>query len=215
MAKPWMPYVVQQGDHVEKLAFLRGVTAEEVWSHPKNAELKAKRKSMHQLLPGDVLSLPDAPMDWLSLDQGTTNSYVARVPLKDFELIVRGKDGPLSGAPYVIAGLPHREGEPAPRGTTDGSGSVKFEAPVTTREVTVILPRHHIEYVMRIGDMDPHDEPSGAMQRLKNLGFLARDAHAGEDISRAIALFQLQVGLPVTGALDGATQPALDEMACP
>ena len=46
MSKNYEPHVVTQGDHVEKLAFLRGADAAEVWITPTNGALKAKRKSI-------------------------------------------------------------------------------------------------------------------------------------------------------------------------
>jgi hypothetical protein len=212
MADQWEPHVVTQGDHVEKLAFLRGASPDEVWNDARNAPLKAKRENMHQLSPGDVIYLPSAPVDWLPLSEGASNTFTARLPMKHVRLVIRGHDGrPVANAPYVVQGLALREGEAAPRGQTDASGALKLAVPITQREVTVVLPRHHVEYQLRIGDLDPKDTESGARQRLKNLGFLAPNAPPDGDISYSIAAFQRSVGLPITRHLDAATLDALHD----
>src|SRR5215813_7826422 len=41
------------------LAGARGLKWDTVWNHPKNAQLKAKRKDPNVLMPGDVVYLPD------------------------------------------------------------------------------------------------------------------------------------------------------------
>jgi hypothetical protein len=206
----WEPHAVQQGEHVEKLAFLHGVDAQSVWNHAKNTELKKKRPTMHQLLPGDVLYLPAAPEDWEPLSAGTSNTYERRLPLKDIELFIQGAAGPLRGARYVVTGLPLQKGEGPLRGTTGEHGDVKLKVPVTQREVTIKFPHERLEYALRIGDLDPHDEDSGARQRLKNLGFLADSATSDTDIAASIRAFQAAARIPVTGILDGATIEALD-----
>jgi hypothetical protein len=212
VTRKFEPHVVTQGEHVEKLAFLRGADAAEVWDHPANAALKGKRKSMHQLLAGDILHLPVGPMDGLPLEQGTRNRYRARVPVVDVRVSIRTREGPVAGAPYVIEGLPLREGEAPPSGKTGPEGEIHLRVPVVLREVSVRLPEQRVTYQVRVGDLDPAAEPSGAAQRLRNLGFLAAGASA-DDISSSVASFQRSVGLPVTGTLDEATRGRLEEAA--
>jgi hypothetical protein len=37
----WQVHVVRQGEYLRKLAYRFGVAPEELWDHPKNADLKA------------------------------------------------------------------------------------------------------------------------------------------------------------------------------
>jgi hypothetical protein len=73
-------YVVKQGDYLTKLAFTMGFTAADVWSDPKNADLKAARPDPDILAPGDVLYIPDANPEDLGVQGGTSSAYAAAVP---------------------------------------------------------------------------------------------------------------------------------------
>ncbi len=55
MAKQLLPHVVAQGEHLEKLAFLHGFDAREVWKDPKNDAIRALRKDPLVLRVGKSL----------------------------------------------------------------------------------------------------------------------------------------------------------------
>jgi hypothetical protein len=52
-------YTVRSGDCMSSLAFDRGFIWETLWNHPKNADLKSKRRDPNILLEGDVVWIPD------------------------------------------------------------------------------------------------------------------------------------------------------------
>ena len=203
------PYVVRQGDHVAKLAFIHGFDADEVWNDGKNAELKAKRRKPSIIHPGDVLYFPKAKREGLSFAKGTTNPYSVNIPKKTLRLVF--KDDRLGNARYSIQGL----GAPL-EGTTDGSGVLTAEIPVHVREVNVVFPAVHVDYEVLLGDLDPIDETTGVRKRLEHLGYRAptqgaseSDAEAEEADRAAIAAFQAAKSLEETGELDDATKAAL------
>lgn len=67
MSERMVPYVVRQGDYLLKLAQRYGFDAEEVWSHPRNEDLRKLRKDHHILAPGDIVYLPVKANEWLPI----------------------------------------------------------------------------------------------------------------------------------------------------
>jgi hypothetical protein len=216
---PLRPYVVRQGDYFTKLAHLMGFDADTVWNDPKNEELRRRRPHRDMLAPGDLLFVPDAPAAGPEIESGGTKRYKAAVPTVHLEVLLHDGQTPIADEPYVIEGLgPEQEGQ------TGGDGKIAFDAPVTTREVKVLLPRRRVVYPVHIGDLDPVEERSGVRQRLQHLGFygygLARamaqmDAPSEEAQAHwdraAIAAFQHAKNLEPTGEIDDATRLALSD----
>jgi len=205
------PYVIKQGDYLKKLAHRRGFVADEVWSDPKNAELKAKRKDPNQLVAGDVLYIPDDPPKKLPFVAKSDNQYVADVPKVKVKVALKVAGTVLKQEPYVVKGIGHDDEEKK----TDDDGNVEVEAPVHVREFVIYLPKRKQSCNLLIGGLDPIDVPSGVRMRLTHLGFYGAppaDGSAGRDENRlaaAIAAFQSANGIEATGEADEATQAAL------
>ena len=205
-----MPYVVKQGDHLAKLAFRYGFSATEVWDHPKNADLKARRVKSSVLYPGDLLFLPSARRKRIPVMMGTTNRYQARVPQEPLRL--HFDDRRLWDASYTLTGAGvEREGQ------TDGSGWLHELVAVHVREVTVVFPATAIQYRVRIGDLNPIDEASGVRQRLIHRGY--RRPLPGESPQQsqradraALIKFQADHGLSETGVVDSDTMAQLQNV---
>jgi uncharacterized protein involved in type VI secretion and phage assembly len=205
------PYVVRQGDFLTRLAFAHGFDADKVWNDGKNAELKDKRKNHNILYPGDVIYLPRAEREGAPLSKGTTNKYDVNVPKTTVSVVFVEGDKAVANEPYVIDGLGKRV-----EGSSDGAGTVTFEAPVHVREVVVTFPKRAVAYPIRIGHMDPIDEPAGIRKRLQQLGYYDDfDGEAGsaeeedERLSQAISAYQLAKNLEVTGTINQALKDAL------
>lgn len=209
MAKPWVPHVVHQGEHVRKLAYRYGVSAEAVWKHEKNQELARVRKNMDLLCPGDVLHLPSEPLPALSLDVGTANKFKAKVPTIQVKLRLDSPTRSLAGEPFEVHGV--SSGGAPLSGAVGEGGEVEFEVPVLVREVEVRLPEAGIFMPVMIGDLDPIHELSGVTQRLRNLGFLPPSGDVDEGrLSGALRAFQRAQNMDETGALDDATRRAIE-----
>ncbi|MEO7327731.1 MAG: type VI secretion system tip protein TssI/VgrG, partial [Minicystis sp.] len=153
---PLEPYVIRQGDYVEKLAFAHGFDAEKIWDDPKNADLKKKRKDPNQLLPGDILYFAKAVRDGETLKKATDNKYKAQVPKTKVTFTFKDAKGPFAGEAYFIEGLGAKV-----EGKADGAGVVIIEAPVHVREAKIVFTAKGLAFPLSIGDMDPIDEPSG------------------------------------------------------
>ncbi len=205
------PYVVRQGDYLASIAHALVFDPDEVWDHPKNADLKKLRPNPNMLCPGDLLFVPDQPRDPLPLSVGGANQFGATVPTATVALVFRTDGKPIAGEPFTVEGLPSEV-----TGTSDGDGKVKFDVPVTVREVRVVFAQKELAYVVRVGDLDPIEEHSGIRARLAHLGFfpwsLEEEAEGdapGAHDRLAISIFQRTKGLSVTGEIDDATRAAL------
>lgn len=207
-------HLVRQGDYLDRIAQQYGADADAVWDHPANRELRDRRASPNVLAPGDRLHIPPpearAP---IALRIGETNRFDARVPKVKVSFYVRGADGALADEPFVVEGVVG-----APRGTTSAEGLVEFEVSLQVREVLVVFPRLNREHPVRVGELDPLDEPTGLAQRLGHLGYLgrawesslARATATEEDAAlQALQAFQLDRGLRASGTADDETLAAL------
>lgn len=208
MAGPYVPYVVRPGDYLSKLAYTRGFDADEVWNHPKNAELKKTRKP-EVLCAGDVLYLPKNKPDGLSFSRRRVNRFVAKVPTSKFDMHFDDPAGKLKNAAftYEIDGV---EAD----GKTDGDGKATFDVPITAHEVHVVFPDVGFATTAKVGHLDPVDDPKGVRQRLKNKGYIkeppSEDEEREADLMKdALTKFQKDQKLPETGELDDATKGKL------
>lgn len=206
-----IPYVIRQGDYLRKLAFTKGFDADEVWAAPENAELKASRPNPDILCPGDILYVPEPKAEPLPLNVGGESTYTGDVPTVTVRIIFVEGSSPLANELFAVDGLP----EPF-SGTTTDDGCVMFEAPITLREASIVLPNRNLVYPVKIGDLDPSDEQSGVATRLAHLGcygwFAEMEGDFDEDLHKlAVATFQEMIGSESTGECDDKTLSALDE----
>lgn len=212
------PYVIKQGDYLTRIAHRLGFVPDEVWNDPKNQELKALRSDPDTLKSGDILFVPDVPKKRNPYSKETSNSYVATVPKLPVSLTLDHNGEPIADEKYIVRGLDEEL-----EGTTDGTGKVEFEIDVHVKEVVVELVDKKKSYRMLLGNLDPVDEPSGARQRLMQLGIYSATregedqyvAHSPKQLAAALRGFQMRQGIEATGELDEATINALrDAYGC-
>jgi hypothetical protein len=184
-----------------------------VWGHSKNEELRKARSSAFILRSGDVLHIPEpAPRRWLSVKVGAPNRFVVTLPKVKITVTFLSLGKPLASEPYTIQELPDLKGL-----TTDGSGTLTFDAPVSLEIATLEFTAHGLIQELRIGHLDPITSTSGVVQRLRNLGFLADTERLIDELddplaSQEIANFQAAHGCPVTGTLDDASRKKLSDV---
>ncbi len=206
------PYVIRQGDYLTRIAHRLGFHPSEVWNDPKNAELRALRSDPDTLKSGDILFVPDEPKKRNKYQKESENSYVATVPKLPVALTLDHLGEPVADEKFVVRGL-----DEALEGVTSSDGRVEFEVDVNVKEVVVELVDKGRSYRMLLGNLDPVDEPSGARQRLMQLGLYSATlegedqyvTHNERQLAAALAAFQRERGLESTGDLDAATVDAL------
>lgn len=201
------PYVVRQGDYIAKVAMLVGCGEDEIWSHEKNLALREGGRKMAILHPGDVLFVPETAAAPETVATEASNAFLATIPRTTITIACRKEGAPFARQKYEVR-MPD-----VMNGTADAQGVVTFDVPVTVREVTVTFPELREAFCVRIGDVDPCTEASGARARLAQLGYLPLDEEAQDDesLADAIARFQLQEDLAPTGWCDGETTARLIE----
>jgi len=204
-------HIVRPGDCVESIAAAVGCAWRDLWEHPRNASLRAKRENPNLLAPGDLVRLPAALFpSGRPITKGAAHAFEADVPstLLDVRFVERDDDGahPLAGVPYAVRALDVER-----RGTTTSDGRVRESIPLAARRVDVVLhpdTERAREVRVEIGALDPIDEPCGVTQRLQNLGWLGADV-SEPAVAAAITGLRRERGLSDDGPLDDATRAAL------
>jgi hypothetical protein len=212
------PYVVRQGDYLDRLAARFGFDAYDVWNHAKNKPLRDQGRLPEILHPTDILYIPAPKPKWLPVKIGVVNTFTAPAHQVTLALAFKTHDGkPLANAACVFRGL--LPSKVAPPATTDGSGALQID--VSTRQGLFLaaFPLERFRFVVQIGHMDPLGESSGTRKRLENLGYGASPMLAlgmslghhvpADDASAHLAAFQRQQGILPTGTADDVTLDAL------
>jgi len=198
---------VKQGECLETIAAQHGWLPQALWDQPENAELKERRKDMHCLLPGDVVTVPTRrPRDEPVPTNGVGRFQLAVVVPK-LRVRLLNDTEPRQGEAYR---LEYDDGQVL-EGSTNGDGWVEQPLPVNVRKAVLLLKDGAERYELLVGELDPADTPSGAQGRLCNLGYYFGmvDGELGPMTAAALRRFQRAKGLPATGALDEATAAAL------
>jgi hypothetical protein len=161
-------YIVQPGDCISSLAGARGLKWDTVWNHPKNAQLKAKRKDPNVLMPGDVIYLPDLDPriedrhtdqrhEFVLLGERTTLRIRLLYPEDTDDTTAAARPSPPEhGARHIVDGDPETtvQKREVPRsnapytlsidgvsisGRTDGQGYIETRIPSTAQAGSLII----------------------------------------------------------------------------
>jgi peptidoglycan hydrolase-like protein with peptidoglycan-binding domain len=99
---------------------------------------------------------------------------------------------------------------PLPLRTAE-TGQVRFEEPVTTDAQTLSRPQN---IALKLGHLDPVDEVSGQVGRLRNLGYYPLPAGEPDPelFRAAVEEFQCEHNLAVDGICGPVTQAKLEEV---
>jgi N-acetylmuramoyl-L-alanine amidase len=197
-------YAVQQGECIGSIAYDNGFFWATIWNHASNAGLKTKRKDPNVLLEGDMVHIPDlTPKQVAGATEKRHKFQLKGVPAK-IKLRFLHHGQPRANIPYqlYVDGI-------SSSGTTDGDGFVQARISPNARKARIVLkvPNRDIIYNMALGHLDPIDTPSGAAQRLANLGYAADDDPAG-----SVRAFQREQQLQETGEMDDSTRRKLKEL---
>ncbi|HJZ84395.1 MAG TPA: peptidoglycan-binding protein [Polyangia bacterium] len=191
-------HTVEQGEHLSRIAVQYGFSdIAPIWDHPDNADLKNLRKNPNVLAPGDEVVIPDKVEKVHHAQTGQSLRFQIKLP----KLKIRFKLLDLFGQP-----LANTECELALAGmsetlTSDGDGMIEKE--VSASAELGRLKVGETEWEIRIGHLDPIEEPSGLRARLNNLGYYVGEGDDEgvdpEQLRFAIELFQRDNDLPIDG----------------
>jgi hypothetical protein len=208
-------HVVQQGEHLSQIADKYGFRDyKTIWDHPDNGALKKLRQSPDVLLPGDKVHIPDKTQKKEARPTGQAHSFQVSGGKLFLHLALRDFDNqPLANTKCEL----QVEGNSIPL-TTDGNGHIKVPISPAAKEATLVfkdpLVPFDLSVPIKIGYLDPVAAVSGQKARLSNLGYLTRPLEQVDDtvFARTVQEFQCDLGLPVTGLCDAATQSKLKEL---
>jgi len=198
-------YTVVQPDHLASIASDHQLASfAKTWNDPDNAELRKRRESPNALLPGDTVTIPERNPKVFERPTGKVHTFTVNVmPLKlrlvlldEYAQPIANTSGTLTvdGADQDVQ--------------TDGDGLIEAIVDNDAQNASLVLDTRTFSFV--IGHLDPSDETSGQLARLKSLGYFDGDvpeAAAFDQQRRDIEvemrlaweLFQDANGLPLTG----------------
>jgi hypothetical protein len=207
---------VKQGDTVFSIASKYGFDDwRELYDHPDNAELRMQRPDPLTLMPGDKVAIPDREAETFDCETGQRHTFSVESTLScSLRLVLEDDDGePYANTPYQLV----VDGRKMPKKTTDKEGLLEAELPPESKRATLLIwpegqdDEEPLEWHIGLGHLDPIDTDSGVRGRLLNLGYLDETMEEidEEQLSAAIAAFQQECGLTVSGIADEDTKKAL------
>jgi hypothetical protein len=202
-------YIVGPGESIPSIAKDNGFLWKTIWEHEQNRALKQLRKDPNVLLEGDEVYLPDPTTKTETRPTKAKHTFVRLGEPTKIKIQMKKMGKPRANEQYTI----EIDGVSI-TGVTDGSGNVEQFMPGNSRRAVLKLKDGKEEYRLKIGHLDPVEETSGVQQRLSNLGFDCgdEDGYLGPVTKAAIAKFQKQQGLMVTGEPNALTCNKLKEL---
>jgi hypothetical protein len=204
-------YIVQAGENAASIAWGHGFADyKKVWR--SNTALADRGRTPYTLTVGDALEVPD--LIPRSVDVGTDSRHriVVKRPKLGLRVRLLGLEGEAWASEAFTLEVP---GMPKIEGTTDGDGALKAELPVSAQEAKLTVRGETRTLELSHLPAMPHDEEdpiSGAAARLRNLGYHVGDGAPDSLAFRwAVAIFQADHDLEVTGELDDLTKGKLVE----
>ncbi len=208
-------HTVDQGEYLGLIAKNYGFASyQPIWNHDNNADLRALRKNPNVLLPGDQVFIPDKQSKQADINTGQRTRFTLHTAKVLLRLALEHPDGtPLANVQCDVK----IDGN-VQTVTTDNDGVLEQEIPVTAQDASLAFKDSDVpfdlELPLKIGHMDPVEEPTGQVARLNNLGYLAGplDPVDSRLLLSAIEEFQCDEGLTVDGKCGPETQKKLVEV---
>lgn len=200
-------HVAAENDCISSIAEANGFWWKTVWADPENADLRQLRKDPNVLLAGDQVVIPEKKQKFVAAPTEARHKFKRLgVPaVIRFRLLDGGEPRKHLECTVEIDGTWTRL-------TTDNEGMLVIPIPprATRGTLTVHAPTGLERFPLSLGTLDPVSEPSGARQRLINMGFDCAEA-GPHSLELALRRFQLARSIEVNGTLDEMTQKELVE----
>jgi N-acetylmuramoyl-L-alanine amidase len=201
---------VRRGDCLASIAKQYGFTDwKKIYEAAENAELRRKRPNPNVLYPGDLVVIPAKSEKWVPA--ATTNRHIFHVkgPSTVLRLVMKDRSlKPLGGKAFEL----FVDGSLLESGTSQADGLIEVRIPEDARRGVLRFLGN--DYPLDLGALDPISRVTGVQQRLNNLGYQAgaEDGVVGPKTRLAVARFQSDQELEVTGVIDDATRAKLLEI---
>ncbi len=201
-------YQVKQGDCISSIAFEHGFFSDTIWNDPNNAELKKKREDPNVLMPGDVVFIPDKRLKEVSEPTNNVHKFKCKNTPEKFKLQLLIEEEPRANEEYELE-IEDLKFE----GKTDSEGRIQQSIPPNAKRGKLTLKKDETVFELKLGNLNPSDEITGAQGRLRNLGlyFGAIDGQMSDDLEQAIQEFQIIKNLEPDGELNEETKDALKQ----
>src|SRR5438105_9041150 len=221
-------HVLERGECLQSLALQHGFKdGQTIYDGPDNADLRHKRAAPAEIVPGDVVVIPDRTPRELPLTKGKPNRFKVQVPAGMLRVYVCDEAGQaLAGKSYEL-----KIKDDTVEGKTTSDGAV--EEPVRLNAIAGMLVVYESNakdgarwiWSLRIANLEAPETRAGAWQRLANLGYWSPEEPAEESTSPAnnpadnpldplvlaIRAFQHDEQLDESGRIDDPTRKRLVE----
>ena len=215
-------HTVTQGEHLSGIAHAYGFSDyRAIWNHPDNAALKQMRQNPNVLYPGDQVIIPDKNAREYGRPTDQKHSFILKTTPLTLQLkLGRIYDKPIASTPCeLFLGLERVAL------TSDSQGKIVQEIAPTLAGARLVIKDQvtakgrqvpfETELTLKIGYLDPVDEPSGQIARLSNLGYYrsSLDEADAAEFQSAVEEFQCENGLnPPDGICGPITQAKLKQV---
>lgn len=190
MPKKLLRHIVRQGESLESIAALHGLSsAERILALPENRELARQRVSTI-LEPGDIVTIPDGAAPSFPCAEGGSYRFKATMPRTRLALTVQIQGQALRNAAFEL-----RFGARKIEGTTDADGKLDVAVPPNVHRAALVFPKEKEAFDLHIGHLDPIETDSGVGGRLRNLGYGGSPASSADELSAALYRFRKDHGL--------------------
>lgn len=199
---------VEPGECLSSIAFHHGLTPETIWERSENAELRRQRPNMYQLVPGDIVFIPDLRRRTETIATGRRHRFRALNVPEKLRLQLKDEDAqPRAGLPFTLTvdGKVHS-------GTTDDNGRIEVFIPPDAAAAVLVVkaPDGEEEYKLELGHDTPEEHTPHLLEILRSTGFLG-DEDDIPTVIEALRAYQGARGLEMTGDADPATMVALQD----
>lgn len=196
-----MMHCVVQGESIPSIACDVGLFPDTIWNHPNNATLKALRKDMNVLFPGDQVFVPEKTVRLEKAATDKAHKFKRHGVPCQLRLQLFNVETPRADEAYclLVDGVEQH-------GKANDQGVLELWIAPNAKEgvLTIGLDQARIE--LKFGHMDPVTEDTGLRKRLANLGYLDADADATRE---ALLSLHRRFGLELSGQFDEPTKDLL------
>ncbi len=187
---------VKASECLLSIGYERGFLPETIWAHGPNQDLWGQHQSKAVLSPGLLVHIPKRQRQWVGAQPGHLHViHRIGIPVVMSIRVLDAAGRPMSAASYILK-LVRSNSEPVAHrpGITDGAGFLHAAVMPDVVSGTLLLSTPHgvrnWTVHLDIGALRPANDPLGAQDRLKNLGYRATAQEGVWPMAEPLHVFQ-------------------------